>query len=56
MDYGSIHDGGFHAAGPLCNLAKALKIEVWELFKGEGASDEQEESMLTVSRRILPSI
>jgi transcriptional regulator with XRE-family HTH domain len=31
----------FPHAGTLCNLAKALKVEVWELFKGEGASDQE---------------
>ena len=25
----------------LCNLAEALKVEVWELFNGELASEEQ---------------
>jgi transcriptional regulator with XRE-family HTH domain len=28
-------------AGTLCSLANALGLEVWELFRGEGASDEQ---------------
>jgi transcriptional regulator with XRE-family HTH domain len=27
--------------GTLCNLAKALEVEVWELFKDERASDER---------------
>jgi len=27
----------FPQTGTLCNLAKALKVEVWELFRGEGA-------------------
>jgi len=31
----------FPHVGTLCNLAQALKVEVWELFKGERASDEQ---------------
>jgi len=31
----------FPQAGTLCNLAEALKVEVWELFKGEGASDQE---------------
>jgi len=26
-------------AGTLCNLASALDIQVWELFKGEGSSE-----------------
>jgi len=26
--------------GTLCNLAAALDIQVWELFKGEGTSEE----------------
>ncbi|MDR0486614.1 MAG: helix-turn-helix domain-containing protein [Treponema sp.] len=28
-------------AGTLCNIANALGIEVWELFKEENTSDEQ---------------
>jgi len=36
----------FPQAGTLCNLAKALKVEVWELFKGEGATDKQEKSIV----------
>jgi len=31
----------FPHAGTLCNLAEALKVEVWELFKGEGASEQE---------------
>ena len=31
----------FPHAGTLCSLAKALKVEVWELFKGEGASEQE---------------
>ena len=31
----------FPQARTLCNLAKALKVEVWELFKGEMASDQE---------------
>ena len=31
----------FPHAGTLCRLAHALKVEVWELFKGEGASDQE---------------
>jgi len=30
----------FPQAGTLCNLATALDIQVWELFKGEGSSEE----------------
>jgi transcriptional regulator with XRE-family HTH domain len=30
----------FPQAGTLCNLAKALETEVWELFRGLPASDE----------------
>jgi transcriptional regulator with XRE-family HTH domain len=36
----------FPQAGTLCNLAKALKVDVWELFKGEGASDKQERNII----------
>jgi transcriptional regulator with XRE-family HTH domain len=31
----------FPQAGTLCQLAKALNVQVWELFKGEGASDQE---------------
>jgi len=31
----------FPHAGTLCNLARALKVDVWELFRGEGASDQE---------------
>ncbi|MDR1858408.1 MAG: helix-turn-helix domain-containing protein [Treponema sp.] len=31
----------FPQSGTLCSLAKALEIEVWELFKGERAADDQ---------------
>ena len=31
----------FPQARTLCNLAEALKVEVWELFRGEGASDQE---------------
>lgn len=31
----------FPQAKTLCNLAQALNVEVWSLFKGEGTSDEQ---------------
>jgi len=36
----------FPQAGTLCQLAHALKVEVWELFKGEGASDKQEKTIV----------
>ena len=31
----------FPQAGTLCNLAEALDVQVWELFKGEGASEQE---------------
>jgi transcriptional regulator with XRE-family HTH domain len=31
----------FPQTGTLCSLAKALDVEVWELFKPEEASDKQ---------------
>jgi len=31
----------FPQAKTLCNLAKALDVEVWSLFRGENISDEQ---------------
>jgi len=36
----------FPQAGTLCQLAHALKVDVWELFKGEGASDKQEKTIV----------
>jgi transcriptional regulator with XRE-family HTH domain len=36
----------FPQAKTLCNLAYALRVEVWELFRGEGASDKQEKSIV----------
>jgi len=36
----------FPQAKTLCNLAHALKCEVWELFKGEGVKNQQEESIV----------
>jgi transcriptional regulator with XRE-family HTH domain len=30
-------------AGTICNLAKALNIEIWELFKGEITPDESKD-------------
>jgi len=31
----------FPQARTLCNLAEALDVQVWELFKGEGPSDQE---------------
>ena len=31
----------FPQAKTLCNLAQALDVEVWSLFRGEGTSDDQ---------------
>jgi transcriptional regulator with XRE-family HTH domain len=31
----------FPQAKTLCNLAQALNVEVWTLFKGEGTTDDQ---------------
>jgi transcriptional regulator with XRE-family HTH domain len=31
----------FPQAGTLCNLAHALNVQVWELFKGERASNQE---------------
>ncbi|MCL2720245.1 MAG: helix-turn-helix domain-containing protein [Treponema sp.] len=36
----------FPQAKTLCNLAYALKVEVWELFKGEGVSNKEEISIV----------
>ncbi|MCL2244376.1 MAG: helix-turn-helix domain-containing protein [Treponema sp.] len=35
----------FPKAGTLCNLAKSLNVQVWELFKGEGITNIHEESI-----------
>jgi len=32
----------FPQAGTLCSLSRALHIEVWELFRGEGAVNQKE--------------
>jgi len=32
----------FPQAGTLCQLAHALNVQVWELFKGEGASEQEQ--------------
>ncbi|MDR2501455.1 MAG: helix-turn-helix domain-containing protein [Treponema sp.] len=39
----------FPQAGTLCNLAKAFEIEVWELFRGEGASDDEKTVISRIS-------
>lgn len=31
----------FPQARTLCNLAEALDVQVWELFRGEGPSDQE---------------
>ena len=31
----------FPQADTFCNLAEALKVQVWELFRGEGASEQE---------------
>jgi transcriptional regulator with XRE-family HTH domain len=36
----------FPQARTLCNLAEALDVQVWELFRGEGASNEQESAII----------
>ena len=30
----------------LCNIAEALDVQVWELFRGEGASNEHESTIV----------
>jgi transcriptional regulator with XRE-family HTH domain len=39
----------FPQAGTLCNLAKAFEIEVWELFRGEGAGDDEKTVISRIS-------
>jgi len=36
----------FPQAKTLCNLAEALDVQVWELFRGEGVSNEQESAVI----------
>jgi transcriptional regulator with XRE-family HTH domain len=36
-------------AGTICNLAKALNIEVWEIFKGEITPDESRDAVQRLS-------
>jgi transcriptional regulator with XRE-family HTH domain len=36
-------------AGTICNLAKALNVEVWELFKGEITPDEMDDVVKRLS-------
>jgi len=36
-------------AGTICNLAKALNVEVWELFKGEITPDESKDVVQRLS-------
>jgi transcriptional regulator with XRE-family HTH domain len=31
----------FPQPSTFCNLAEALKVQVWELFRGEGASEQE---------------
>ena len=33
----------------LCNLAQALDVEVWSLFRGEGTADEQKSVLEHIS-------
>ena len=40
----------FPQAGTLCNLACALKVEVWELFKGGRASDQEKPIVDRISK------
>jgi len=46
----------FPQAGTLCCLAKALKIEVWELFKGESASNEEKSIVDRISEDLTKHI
>jgi transcriptional regulator with XRE-family HTH domain len=39
----------FPQAKTLCNLAQALNVEVWSLFKGEGTSDDQKSVLKHIS-------
>jgi transcriptional regulator with XRE-family HTH domain len=39
-------------AGTTCNLAKALNVEVWELFKGEITPDDSKDIVQRLSKDI----
>jgi len=43
-------------AKTLCNLAKALDVEVWSLFKGEGTTDDQNSVLKHFSEDFLKHI
>ena len=36
----------FPQAGTLCSLARALHVQVWELFRGEGTSNQKESALV----------
>jgi hypothetical protein len=38
--------------GTICNLAKALNVEVWELFKGEVTADERKDVVRRLSNDV----
>ena len=46
----------FPQTGTLCSLAKALEIEVWELFKPSEAKDEQKSIINRISRDFIKQV
>jgi transcriptional regulator with XRE-family HTH domain len=46
----------FPQTGTLCNLAKALEIEVWELFKPEEARDEENSIIEHLSQDFIKQV
>jgi transcriptional regulator with XRE-family HTH domain len=46
----------FPHAGTLCNLAEALKVQVWELFKGEGASEQETQIVDRLSEDFIKNV
>jgi transcriptional regulator with XRE-family HTH domain len=46
----------FPQAGTLCKLAQALDIQVWELFKGEGAAEKQNDLVDRISEDFIKHV
>jgi transcriptional regulator with XRE-family HTH domain len=43
-------------AGTVCNLAKALNVEVWEVFKGEVTPDESKDTVRRLSDDVRKNV
>jgi len=46
----------FPQANTLCKLAEALDIQVWELFRGEGASDQENSVAVHISEDFVKHV